>query len=209
VGLDLVDRRGGSGAVDEVHEPVRVEVRDADGLDHALFAEGTHGAPGAVVVTVGLVDQVQVEVVEAQTLQRGAERLLSVLLPSVLHPQLGGDEQLPAGGAAGSDGAADRFLVAIGGGGVKVAVDGGQSLGDGLLGLLGGDLEHAEAEDRHLDAIVEGDGGDLDRHGGAFFSRTLGPVSRFGAGYPLGGKAPALTPPNPFSRACGSDGVSR
>jgi hypothetical protein len=45
-----------------------------------------------------------------------------------------------------------------------VAVADGQGAGDGLLGLLGGDLADAEAEDRHLDAVVEGDGGDLDRH---------------------------------------------
>ena len=37
-------------------------------------------------------------------------------------------------------------------------VAGGEGVGDGLLGLLGGDLEDAEAEDRHLDAVVEGDG---------------------------------------------------
>jgi hypothetical protein len=169
VGLDLVDRRGESGAVDEVHEPVGVEVRDADCLDHALLVEGTHGAPRAVVVAIGLVDQVQVEVVEAQTLQRGVERLLGVFLAGVLHPQLRGDEQLLAGDAAGGDGAADGFLVAVGGGGVEVAVAGGQGAGDGLLGLLGGDLEDAEAEDRHLDAVVERDGGDLGRHGTTFF----------------------------------------
>ena len=71
-----------------------------------------------------------------------------------------------------------------------MAVAGGQGAGDGLLGLLGGDLEDAEAEDRHLDAVVEGDGGDLDRHGGTFFSRMLEPVTRFGAGYPLGAEGP-------------------
>ena len=54
---------------------------------------------------------------------------------------------------------ADGFLVAVGGGGVDVAVAGGEGVGDGLLGLLGGDLEDAEAEDRHLDAVVEGDEG--------------------------------------------------
>jgi hypothetical protein len=46
-----------------------------------------------------------------------------------------------------------------------VAVAGGQRAGYRLLGLLGGYLEDAEAEDRHLDAVVEGDGRDLNRHG--------------------------------------------
>jgi hypothetical protein len=51
----------------------------------------------------------------------------------------------------------DLSLVAVGGGGVDVAVAGGEGICDGLLGLLGGDLVDAEAEDRHLDAVVEGD----------------------------------------------------
>jgi hypothetical protein len=43
-------------------------------------------------------------------------------------------------------------------GGVEVPVPGGEGAGDGLLGLPGRDLEHAEAEDRHLDAVVQRDG---------------------------------------------------
>jgi hypothetical protein len=38
-----------------------------------------------------------------------------------------------------------------------VAVAGGEGVGDGLLGLVGRDLVDAEPEDRHLDAVVEGD----------------------------------------------------
>jgi hypothetical protein len=52
---------------------------------------------------------------------------------------------------------ADGFLVAVGGGGVDGPVAGGEGVGDDLLGLLVGDLEHAETEDRHLDAVVERD----------------------------------------------------
>ena len=38
-----------------------------------------------------------------------------------------------------------------------MAVAGGEGVGGGLLGLVGGDLEDAEPEDRDLDAVVEGD----------------------------------------------------
>ena len=72
----------------------------------------------------------------------------------MLYPQLGGDEEVLPQDAASGDGVADGFLVAIGGGGVQVAVPGGQRVADDLLGLLGRDLKDAEAEDRHLHVVV-------------------------------------------------------
>jgi hypothetical protein len=105
------------------------------------------------------VHQVQVEVVQAELGQRRLEGALGVLLGGrVLDPQLGGDEQLFSGDAAVLDGAADGLLVLVRGGGVEQSVAGGEGVGDGLLGLLRRDLVDAETEDRHLDAVVEGDG---------------------------------------------------
>ena len=71
--------------------------------------------------------------------------------------------------------APDGFLVAVGGGGVQVPVPGGQGVGDGLLGLVGGDLEHPEPEDRHLHAVVEGDGGNVNSHEWSFISLAVWP----------------------------------
>src|SRR3954452_172497 len=62
------------------------------------------------------------------------------------------------------DGSPDGLLVDVGGGGVDEAVTGGESVGDGLLGLFGRDLVDAEAEDRHPDTVVQGDLGDLRGH---------------------------------------------
>ena len=59
------------------------------------------------------------------------------------------------GDAAGFDGRADGLFVAVGGGRVEVPVAGGEGGFDGGLGFFVGDLEDAEAEDRHLDAVVE------------------------------------------------------
>jgi hypothetical protein len=165
VGLDLVDRGGDLVVVDQVHQPVGVEVGDPDRLDHALLVQVLHGPPGAVVVPEGLVDQVQVEVVEAETGQRLLEGSLGAVLAAVLDPQLGGDEQLVPRDAAVGDGPADGLFVAVRLRGVEVAVAGGEGIGDGLLGLVGGDLEDAEPEDRHLDAVVEGDVAVLVGHG--------------------------------------------
>src|SRR3954447_3157934 len=122
-----------------------------------LLVDPLHCAPLAVVVTQRLVDQVQVDVVQPEPLQRGVEGAPGVLA-RCLDPQLGGDKELFARDAAGGDGAADGVLVGVGGGGVDVPVAGGQGVADGLLGLLGGDLVDAEAEDRHLHTVVESDG---------------------------------------------------
>lgn len=102
-------------------------------------------------------DQVQVEPVQAEPLQGSLEHRPGVVLPGVLDPQLGRDEQVLTGKAAGGDRPPDGFLVLVGGGGVQVPVAGLQGLFDDLLGLLGRDLEDAETEDGHLYAVVQGD----------------------------------------------------
>jgi hypothetical protein len=115
------------------------------------------GPPGAVVVPEGLVDQVQIQVVEAEPGQRLGEGSLGAVLAAVLDPQLGGDEQLVPRDAAGGDGPADGLLVVVGLGGVEVAVADGEGVADRLGGLVGRDLEDPEPQDRQLDAVVEGD----------------------------------------------------
>jgi hypothetical protein len=161
VGLDLVDGRRDLVVVDEVHQPVGVEVRHPDRPDRALGVQLLHRPPGAVVVAERLVDQVQVQPVKAEPLQGPVERAAGVVLAGVGDPQLGGDEQLVARDAAGGDGTADGGLVLVGGGRVEMPVAGGQRIGHHALGLLGWDRVDAEAEDRHLDTVVQGDGGDV------------------------------------------------
>src|SRR3954471_476851 len=109
------------------------------------------------------------------------ERRGGAVLSCVGDPELGGDEQLVARDAAGGDGAADRCLVLVGGGGVDVPVAGGEGVGDGLLGLLGRDLVDAEAQDRHLNAVVERERGDLGGHVEFLFLRGAErPIGRGG-----------------------------
>ena len=127
-----------------------------------------HRPPEAVVVAERLVDQVEVDVIEAEPLEGPLEGGPRVGLAGVLDPQLGGDEQLVAGMPLLAHGPADRLLVAVGGGGVDVPVADLERRGDRLLGLLRGDLVDAEAEDRHLDAVVEGHGGNGCGHEGSW-----------------------------------------
>src|SRR3954452_7124535 len=74
VRLDLVHRGRDLVVVDEVHQPVGVEVGHADRPGGALAVELLHRPPGAVVVAERLVDQVQVDTVESEPLQRLLER---------------------------------------------------------------------------------------------------------------------------------------
>jgi hypothetical protein len=125
--------------VDEVDEEVRVEIRDADGADLALLVQGLRGPPLAVDVTEGLVNQVQVEVVQAEPGELLLERAPGVVLGGgVLDPQLGSDEHVLARDGAGGDGPSDRVLVLVGGGVVEVAVAEGERIVDRSLGVLGG-----------------------------------------------------------------------
>jgi hypothetical protein len=84
------------------------------------------------------VDQVQVGVVEAESGQRLLEGSLGAVLAAGLDPQLGGDEQLLPGDAAGGDGPADGLLVAVGLRGVEVAVADSEGVGDGCSVWSGG-----------------------------------------------------------------------
>ncbi len=97
--------------------------------------------------------------VEAEPVEAGIEGGQGRVEALLRVPELGGDEELLAGDARGGDRGADAFLVAVGGGGVDVAVADVERPLDHLLGVLGRDLEDAEPELGDLDAVVEGEAG--------------------------------------------------
>ena len=100
-------------------------------------------------------DQEQVDVVEAELLERAGERLAGVVGAVVAVVELAGDEHLAAVDAGGADRLADAPLVAVHLGGVDVAVADLEGRRHGLGGVLGRDLEDAEAELRDRVAVVE------------------------------------------------------
>jgi hypothetical protein len=118
VGSDLVDRRDHLIMHEQIHHTVGLEVADADRPHPALLVQLLHRAACAVHVAEGLVDQVEVQHVELEPLQRTLEGLLRAVVASILDPELGGDEDLLAGDVGALDRVADRGLVAIGCGGV-------------------------------------------------------------------------------------------
>src|SRR5215217_7079935 len=68
--LDLVDGRRDLVVIDQIHEPVGIEIRYADRLGVTLAVQLLHRAPPAVVVTERLMNQVEVDVVETEPLER-------------------------------------------------------------------------------------------------------------------------------------------
>src|SRR5690606_9692925 len=105
------------------------------------------------------VDQVQVDVVGAELLEAGVERLERLVVALVGVPQLRGEEDVLARDVRVGDGLADLALVAVCGSGVDAAVAGLERGGDGCHRLVGADLEDAETDLRHRYAVVQCDRG--------------------------------------------------
>lgn len=92
VQFDLVHRRQDLVAEDQIAEPVGQEVTHPDGPDSSSTKKFLHGPPAAVVVSVGHVDQVEIQVIRSQILQCSVKRAQSFIIPRVLNPNLGGEE---------------------------------------------------------------------------------------------------------------------
>ncbi len=66
---------------EDVHQAVRLKIADADVTQLSGAMSVLHGAPGPVDVAKGLMDQVQVDVVELQPPQRFVDGQLGALVP--------------------------------------------------------------------------------------------------------------------------------
>jgi hypothetical protein len=88
----------------------------------------------------------------ARALVEGVQRLVVAVVGD---PDLRLDEDLGAVEAGATDRLADLALVEVCRGGVDVSVPGGQRRLHGRDGLVRGRLKDAEADGRHLHAIVQ------------------------------------------------------
>ena len=102
-------------------------------------------------------DEVEVDVVEAQLGQTGLDGLASIVGMMGAIPQLGGDEKVLAIQAGVGECTAHTLLVAVDGCGVDMAETCLQGGADGLLGLVGRNLPSAEAELGDGNSVVESD----------------------------------------------------
>ena len=106
-----------------------------------------HGFPRAGHVAVGLMNQIQVHVVEAQLFQGRIDALAGGVVAVVLKPELAGDEYFVTGDAAVTDGPANFVFIEIGRRCVDVAVAEMQGLRHGVIGAaVVGNEKYAEAD---------------------------------------------------------------
>lgn len=99
----------------------------------------------------GPVDEVEVNVVGAEVLERRGDALLDVLVPWVV--KLGGDPDLLTGDARVLDALANLVLVAVGEGSVDVAVASVKGGLDGNANLVGLGLPGTETNSWDLSAL--------------------------------------------------------
>ena len=136
-----------------------MEVADADGADFPRVEKFFDGAPCPVYVAVGLVDKVEVEVVELQTVQAALELCFSGVVAGAVQPQFGGDEDVFPLDAARANGVTDLLFVEVGGSGINVAVAADNGIRDDAFAFFGGHLIDAEAKHRDGNAVGQGGSG--------------------------------------------------
>ena len=161
VQLDLVDRRNDARAADQVLEMAFAEVRDADRasatVGQHLLDRCVRGDRAVEVARDGMVEQEEVDVVEAESAQAAVEPCERLFVAVVADPQLRGHEDVVAVDAGAADAFADLALIAVGGGGVEQPVAARDRCLNGADGLSGRALEDAEAESGQFDAVVQRD----------------------------------------------------
>jgi hypothetical protein len=143
---------------------------------------------------------------------RGHLQTHSVFIPGVLDPERGCNNKLVPGNAAVLDGTSDGFFVEVRRRGDDQPVADFEGVRDGPFAFLGvWHLEHAEAEDRHLDAIVVVKGDVMERSsfrtGQDSWTQSCGCRNKCprANGRPMGAVYPV--PVGPAAEAAGAFGV--
>jgi hypothetical protein len=137
VHLDLIGKHR---RVEDITGPVDVrwlEIRDTDPFDQAIVVQliECRKGLGGFVLTGRPVDVEQVDVVRAEFVETLIGGLDDIVVSEVADPDFRGEKDILAGHVCGGDTLTDGRLVAVGLGGVDVAVAGLKRRGD-TLGTL-------------------------------------------------------------------------
>lgn len=159
--LDLVHGGDDFGLGQEFVEVRDHVVADADGFDAAGALEFFHGAPRGLMLSFdGPVEEIEIKVVESEFGHAVLEGCFDTIGTDVVVPDLGGDEDFTAGNTALAHCLADAALVVVEGRSVDVTVteiEGGADSAGGVS--IDRDLEYAQTEPGHEEAIVQFGGG--------------------------------------------------
>ena len=164
VHLDLVDRRDDLGAVEQRGEVVDHEVADADRADLAVGQQRLERPVGLERPVEGrgqrLVEDQQVDLLDAELAGALLEAVQRLVVAVVGDPDLRLEEHLGAVEARRAHRLADLALVAVGGGGVDVAVAGVERRRDGVAwSPRAGVWKTPRPSAGSVDAVVELQGG--------------------------------------------------
>ena len=165
--VPAAERWGAVRLGDEAGEVGDEEVADADRFGPTARVERFEGPPGVdveVVIGHGPVNQVQVEVVQAQGFETAAEGALYVAAFMVIVSELRGDENLFPWDPRRVKGCADFSFVVVSGRGVDVPVTDLEGVFDDALRVGRVNEEHSETELGDGGAGIEGNGGDVSGH---------------------------------------------
>ena len=167
--LQLVDGRRLAGFVDEPLQMLGKEIRNAAGPDRSFLLDFQQRLPGFdVLVDRGErpVNEIQVEMVESEIIQRRVKGHTRRIIALIAVAQLGCDEHF-AGHAGGFERVTDFTFVVIGSGCVNMTVADLQCLFNGLLCGRSGDLEDSESDLRNRNGIGERNARDIRCCGGS------------------------------------------
>src|SRR6516165_5279306 len=160
--FDLIDRRQYPRPLDQVLQVLRAKVGDADGahapLGEQLLGRLERGDGGLEIRRDRPMEKIEVEVLQAKLAEACLAGPKRPLVAVVADPQFGGDEKLGARDPAALDAFANLPLDRIGGGRVdKPVTRSYRGFNSTCNPLRFSAVQGAEAEGRHLDAVVQGE----------------------------------------------------
>src|SRR5690242_15719423 len=115
-----------------------------------------HRSPFTIHIAEWLMNQIQVEVIQLQSLQRSFKGSFCSFITIPLNPKLGGNKQFFSFHTASFDSSANRFFVLIRSGGINVAISDLDSVDDAsfTFGQISY-LKNAKTENGNFNATVQ------------------------------------------------------
>ena len=133
-----------------------MEVTDANSANFTGLLQLFHGTPGPVDIAIWLVNQVQVNVIKLQSIQRAFELGFGPFVTGILQPEFRGDKEFVTGDTALFQCVPDLDFILIRGGGVNQSITAVNSVNDRSFAFGGiGHLKYTKAQQGHFNTVVQ------------------------------------------------------